>query len=98
MSSFMRLMQRRTVLLPQPDGPMMAVICLSWNGILTFSTAWNAPYHRFRFCSWIAIGALDNPGAAAVGGASVTIAHSSEPDRAGRPRWHSWSARQTGAR
>ena len=40
----MRLMQRSTVLLPQPEGPMMAVTCFSWNGMLTFSTALKAPY------------------------------------------------------
>jgi hypothetical protein len=43
MRSFMRLMHRKNVLLPQPDGPMSAV---TWNfskSRLTWCRAWNAP-------------------------------------------------------
>ena len=35
----MRLKQRRTVLLPQPDGPMKAVMAFTWTRRLTSRTA-----------------------------------------------------------
>ena len=41
--SFMRLRQRRNVLLPQPDGPMNAVIALGADRGSTSSTAGTAP-------------------------------------------------------
>ena len=41
--SYMRLKTRRRVLLPQPDGPMMAVIRLSGMSNVTLLSAWNLP-------------------------------------------------------
>src|SRR5262249_37362658 len=42
--SFIRLKQRRIVLLPQPDGPMHAVTALGWIFRLTSWTARFVPY------------------------------------------------------
>ena len=39
----MRLKQRSTVVLPQPDGPMNAVISLRWTLMFTSRTARKAP-------------------------------------------------------
>ena len=39
----MRLKQRRTVLLPQPDGPMNAVTLFDWIGMATSFTALKDP-------------------------------------------------------
>src|SRR5687767_39809 len=44
----MRLKQRRNVLLPQPDGPISAVTCLSAMGIDRFLSARFWPYQKFR--------------------------------------------------
>ena len=41
--SFIRLKQRNTVLLPQPDGPMMAVILFVGAFICTSRTAQKSP-------------------------------------------------------
>jgi hypothetical protein len=41
--SCIRLSARSIVVLPQPDGPMKAVICFSWIFIETSRTARNAP-------------------------------------------------------
>ena len=41
--SFIRLKHRSTVLLPQPDGPMNAVISLWWMSRNTSRTALNEP-------------------------------------------------------
>ena len=41
--SFIRLMQRNTVLLPQPDGPISAVIRFFGTSKFTSATAWKAP-------------------------------------------------------
>src|SRR4051794_37403468 len=46
MSSFMRLRQRREVLLPHPDGPMNAVISLPRTSRLTSRSAWKLPYQK----------------------------------------------------
>jgi hypothetical protein len=39
----MRFRQRSTVLLPQPEGPMKAVIWLRWMGIFVSRTALKLP-------------------------------------------------------
>ncbi len=39
----MRFRQRRTVLLPQPEGPMKAVICPLRMGMFVLRTALKAP-------------------------------------------------------
>ena len=39
----MRLMLRRTVLLPQPDGPMKAVIVCFLMSMRVSRTAWKSP-------------------------------------------------------
>ena len=44
----MRLMERRSVVFPQPDGPMRAVIWLRGMRRLTPSSAWNFPYQRSK--------------------------------------------------
>ena len=41
--SFIRLSQRRIVLLPLPDGPMSAVILFGATSRLMPRTAWNVP-------------------------------------------------------
>ena len=41
--SFIRLKHRSTVLLPHPDGPMMAVTSLAPMSQLTPATAWACP-------------------------------------------------------
>ena len=41
--SFMRLSQRRTVLLPLPDGPMSAVMRFGATSRLMSLIAWNEP-------------------------------------------------------
>src|SRR5437764_15006506 len=43
-TSCMRLMARRNVDLPQPDGPIMAVTCLGSMVMLTSAMAWVVPY------------------------------------------------------
>src|SRR5262245_6694523 len=43
--SFMRLMQRSSVLLPQPDGPISAVMRRSGTANVTSESARDAPYH-----------------------------------------------------
>ena len=43
MRSFIRLIVRSSVDLPQPDGPMSAVICFGVNAMDTSFTARNAP-------------------------------------------------------
>ena len=43
MRSFIRLKRRSTVVLPQPDGPMNAVISFSWMVSDTSVTARNEP-------------------------------------------------------
>src|SRR5438445_3854545 len=48
MTSCMRLRQRISVLLPQPDGPMMAVICRGATVSDTFSIACRSPYHALN--------------------------------------------------
>src|SRR5690606_4150938 len=45
MKSFIRLRQRSRVLLPQPDGPMMAVMLRSGKVNDTSWMAWLVPYH-----------------------------------------------------
>src|SRR3954466_13786998 len=47
--SFMRLMQRRSVDLPQPLGPMMAVTLLRGNRMLMLNRACLGPYQRLKF-------------------------------------------------
>ena len=42
-SSFMRLKARSNVLLPHPDGPMMAVILCRSMGMFTLATARKSP-------------------------------------------------------
>ena len=39
----MRLKQRSTVVLPQPDGPMKAVISCWWTSMVTSRTARKSP-------------------------------------------------------
>jgi len=39
----MRLKQRSSVDLPQPEGPISAVTLWSWIGMETFFNAWKAP-------------------------------------------------------
>src|SRR5205807_2703091 len=48
-SSCIRLMQRSTVLLPQPDGPMMAVTFRSGACMVIAATTWRLPYQASRF-------------------------------------------------
>ena len=43
MTSCIRLSERRNVLLPQPDGPMMAVTACGWMSSVTSRTARKAP-------------------------------------------------------
>src|SRR5690242_8377122 len=47
-TSCIRLRQRRKVDLPQPDGPISAVICRGATSRLMLSSALNAPYQAFR--------------------------------------------------
>ena len=44
----MRFSVRRNVDLPQPEGPIKAVICRSGMATDTSWRAWFCPYHRFR--------------------------------------------------
>src|SRR5262245_15195920 len=46
--SCIRFRQRKNVLLPQPDGPMMAVTARSRRSTLIPRTAWVTPNHAFR--------------------------------------------------
>jgi len=39
----MRLNERKSVDLPQPEGPISAVTLRSHNGIVTSFSAWNSP-------------------------------------------------------
>ena len=48
--SFMRLRHRRAVDLPQPDGPMSAVMAFLGTSIVTPLTAWCLPYHTPMSC------------------------------------------------
>src|SRR3990167_720852 len=47
----MRLKQRSKVLLPQPEGPMMAVTRRSRISIETSCSAWNFPYQKLRLAT-----------------------------------------------
>src|SRR5512133_857547 len=55
MKSFMRLKVLNTVLFPQPDGPMIAVIFLLSICRATFFTARKLPYRIFRLRASAAI-------------------------------------------
>ena len=44
----MRFMQRRKVDLPQPDGPMKAVILLGATSMETPVSAWNLSYQKSK--------------------------------------------------
>ena len=46
--SFMRFRVFRNVDLPQPEGPIRAVMELGRTSIVTWCSAWVGPYHRFR--------------------------------------------------
>ena len=54
--SLMRLKQRSSVVLPQPEGPIRAVIMPGLIWILTSFSAWNSPYHRFSPRVWMRVG------------------------------------------
>ena len=43
-----RFRQRRKVDLPQPEGPMRAVMLCYGTDMVTWCSAWVGPYHRFR--------------------------------------------------
>ena len=49
----MRFMQRRKVDLPQPDGPMNAVILLGATSMETPDSAWKSPYQKSKFSTWM---------------------------------------------
>ena len=55
MRSFMRFMQRRNVDLPQPDGPMNAVILLGATSMVTPDSAWKSPYQKSKFSTWMPV-------------------------------------------
>ena len=44
----MRLKERSSVLLPQPEGPMMAVTLCPGTSSVTCLSAWCVPYHRSK--------------------------------------------------
>ena len=49
--SFMRLIQRRKVLLPHPLGPMKAVTRCCGMFKEMFRNAWKLPYHELKLCT-----------------------------------------------
>src|ERR1041384_7257704 len=51
--SFIRLKQRRIVDFPQPDGPIIDVICRAGISSVIPLRAWNDPYHAFSFSTRI---------------------------------------------
>lgn len=55
--SFMRFMQRRKVDLPQPDGPMNAVILFLAMLRFTSVSAWKSPYQKLNSETVIALSA-----------------------------------------
>ncbi len=53
MRSFMRFMQRRKVDLPQPEGPMKAVMLLGATSMVTPERAWKSPYQKSKSSTWM---------------------------------------------
>ena len=51
--SFMRFMDFNRVDLPQPDGPMNAVILLGATSMETPDSAWKSPYQKSKFSTWM---------------------------------------------
>ena len=49
----MRFMQRRNVDLPQPDGPMKAVMALGATSMVTPVRAWKLPYQKSKPSTWM---------------------------------------------
>src|SRR5688572_14979607 len=66
MRSFIRLRQRRSVDLPQPDGPMNAVTCFSGNCSEMSKSACFSPYQTLRSRMSISMAPVCTPGVANV--------------------------------
>src|SRR5689334_12574741 len=83
----MRFKQRRNVLLPQPDGPMMAVTVWRGNGRLTSRTITfrekSAERRRVSSCTRVS-GAI--PPAGGPSGCQRQAEHEAHEDQCGRPR------------
>src|SRR5437588_12714877 len=47
-TSCIRFKQRMKVLLPQPEGPIIAVTCRGAISIAMLASAWRSPYQAFR--------------------------------------------------
>ena len=54
----MRLMQRRNVDLPQPDGPMKAVVAFWLMSTVIPVSALKSPYQKFRSLTWTFAGPM----------------------------------------
>src|SRR6476660_8169742 len=87
-SSCMRLRQRRNVLLPHPDGPMMAVTVLAGNAREMFLTAAVLPKNAERYCAASLVGRSAGSIASTRDPARGHAEHKyeSHQDQCGRPR------------